>query len=157
MVVTGPSSRLPPHRNPTYPCHRRLRSARFIYPAYQSPTPNPQSLIQNLKSLDYAALTLLALGLLSTLASANFGVRMQAWRELLLGPVVFYFLVRLGRDYGPGVASPRRWVWRLLDALVAGAVCHAGLVLYGYFFTHTYIAAEGVRRVMSPFYAHPII
>jgi len=133
----------------------------------QSPISNPQSLLsnpkpktQNPKSLDWATLSFLLLGYLSTLAAPNFGVSMFAWRTVVLGPVVVYFLVRLGCDYGPPPAQrdsgpARRWAWRLLDALMAGAVVHSMLVLYRYFWVDQGVAVEGVRRALSPFYESP--
>lgn len=108
--------------------------------------------------LDGAALALLALGLVATLAAPNFGVSMLEWRRLVLGSVGYYFLVRLGRDVGPPPQSAGptpRWVWRLLDALVAGAVLHAAIVLGLYVGGHQAVAAEGARRALSPVYASP--
>lgn len=115
--------------------------------------------VGRLKSMDWAALTLLGLSLLSTLAATNFGVSMFEWRVLVLGSVGYYFLVRMGRDYGPpaatGATPPLRRVWRLLDALVAGAVLHSVIVLYRYGLANQVVLAEGVRRALSPFYASP--
>ncbi len=121
---------------------------------------NRQSLIANAKSSDWAALALLVSGYISTLAAPNFGVSMFEWRMVVLGPVVYYFLVRLGRDYGPPAAGnkptpPRRWAWRLIDVFVAGGVLHAAIALYGYFWGDQFVAAEGARRALSPVYASP--
>jgi hypothetical protein len=144
-----------------------LRSLTFLFNGPASPISNfysllsnPQSTIHNPKSLDWAALALLALGLASTLAAPNFGVSMFEWRMLVFGSVAYYFLVRLGRDYGP---SPRnrggqggvRWAWRLIDALVAGAALHSAIVLYRYAWAGQFVVAEGVRRALSPVYASP--
>lgn len=91
---------------------------------------------------------------------------MHEWRMLVAESVLFYFLVRLGRDYGssqvemPQLEAPQpetrlRWVWRLLDAFIAGAALHASLALYDYFFTNQTIFAEGVRRAVGPIYSSP--
>ncbi|MBN1992278.1 MAG: O-antigen ligase family protein [Anaerolineae bacterium] len=114
--------------------------------------------IPKLKSLDWAALALVILSYLATLAAPNFGVSMREWRVLVAESVLFYFLVRLGRDFGPSGANTApgwRWAWRLVDAFVAGAALHALLALYLYFFTNQSITAEGVRRVIGPLYGSP--
>lgn len=109
-----------------------------------------------LKPADWAALILLGLGFAATLAAPNFGVSMFEWRVLVAESVLFYFLVRLGWDYGPaGTDAPRRWAWRLADAFVAGAALHAILALWLYFFTGHSILAEGVRRAVGPVYGSP--
>jgi O-antigen ligase len=121
---------------------------------YQSPISNLQS--PKLKSADWAALALAGLALLSTLAAPNFGVSMYEWRMLVAESVLFYFLVRLGQDYGPPEpATPLRWAWRLVDAFIAGAVVHAAMALYLYFLTDQAILAEGVRRAIGPIYSSP--
>lgn len=121
-----------------------------------APRPKSRPNLQRLRSLDWAALALLILGLVSTLAAPNFGINMDAWRKLLLDAVVFYFLVRLALDFGPNAAdSPQRWTWRLVDALAAGAVLHAGLALWGYVFGGQFVAAEGVNRALGPVYSSP--
>jgi O-antigen ligase len=116
--------------------------------------------IRSLKATDWAALALVILGLLATLTAANFGVSIREWRVLVLESVIFYFLVRLGRDYGSpeptaAASSPWRWAWRLIDAFVAGATLHALLALYLYFFTDQSITAEGVHRALGPVYGSP--
>ncbi len=108
-----------------------------------------------LRSMDWAALLLAALGLLATLAAPNFGVSMHEWRLVVAEAVIFYFLVRLGRDYSPLTPSNWRKAWRLVDALVAGAAFHALLALALYFFTNQSITAEGVRRALGPVYGSP--
>jgi len=109
-----------------------------------------------LHSMDWPALALVILAFLATLAAPNFGVSMHEWRLVVAESVVFYFLVRLGRDYGPVAQnSGWRWAWRLIDALVAGAALHALLALYLYFFTDQSITAEGVRRALGPVYGSP--
>jgi hypothetical protein len=109
-----------------------------------------------LRSMDWAALVLVVLALLATLAAPNFGVSMHEWRLVVTEPVIFYFMVRLGRDYGPAAQTSNwRWAWRLVDALVAGAALHALLALYLYFFTDQSITTEGVRRALGPVYGSP--
>ncbi len=53
------------------------------------------------------------------------------------------------------VNLPTQWVWRLVDAFVAGAVLQAAIALYLYFFTEQAITAEGVRRAMGLAYGSP--
>lgn len=110
-----------------------------------------------LSATDWAALLLAGLGLLATLLADNFGVAMREWRVVIFESVLFYFLVRLGADFGPRLtdSAPRRWVWRLVDAFVAGAVLQAGLALYLYYFTDYSITAEGVHRALGIAYGSP--
>ncbi|MBN1218131.1 MAG: O-antigen ligase family protein [Anaerolineae bacterium] len=123
---------------------------------YKSQITFHASRLTNLKSLDWAALTLVILAFLATLAASNFGVSMHEWRVLVSESVLFYFLVRLGPDYGPPAQRGGwGWAWRLVDAFVAGAILHAGLALYFYFFTEQSITAEGVRRALGPVYGSP--
>jgi O-antigen ligase len=108
----------------------------------------------SLHSMDWAAIALVILAFLATLAAPNFGVSMHEWRLVVAESVIFYFLIRLGRDYGPPTEHTNwRWAWRLVDALVAGATLHAMLALY--FFTDQSITAEGVRRALGPVYGSP--
>jgi hypothetical protein len=134
-----------------------------------------------LKSADWAALSLLVLSLAVTLFSDNFGVSMFGWRTIVLTSVALYFLVRLGFDcrstevtVPPSVSFGRetvrvvrlpkgaeneqqlnRWVWRLVDAFVAGATLHALGALILYFFVDQYITVEGVRRAVGSVYDSP--
>jgi O-antigen ligase len=119
--------------------------------------------VQSLRSTDYAALTLVALGFAATLAAPNFGVSLREWRVVVLESVIFYFLVRLGLDFNPlpnfhfPISTPHSptWAWRLIDAFVAGAVLQAAIALYLYFFTDQSITAEGVRRALGLAYGSP--
>ncbi|NJN93378.1 MAG: hypothetical protein HC875_04455 [Anaerolineales bacterium] len=132
---------------------------------------------------DWAALTLVILAFASTLAAENFGVSMREWRVLILESVIFYFLIRLGLDFNPKLTADRRpirqaqgrppiaessslqspisnlqspsWVWRLIDAFVAGATLQALIAPYLYFFTDQSITAEGVRRALGLAYGSP--
>ncbi len=95
---------------------------------------------------------------------------MREWRVVVVESVIFYFLVRLGLDFSPtadrrpGTGSnqpstpdphPPTWVWRLVDAFIAGATLQAGIALYLYFFTDQSITAEGVRRALGLAYGSP--
>jgi len=96
--------------------------------------------------------------LAATAAAENFAVSLREWRVVVVESVLFYFLIRSGSDFGPEEdrsARARRWVWRLVDALVAGASVQAGLALYLYFFTDRSIDAEGVRRALGLGYGSP--
>lgn len=143
------------------------------YPKSQVISQNPAPDIPNSPggrlepaSLDWAALALVWLALLATLAASNFGVSLREWRVVVVESVLFYFLVRLGADFSPtrlapGEAAPEgtgptwRWAWRLVDAFVAGAALQALIALYLYFFTGQAITAEGVRRAMGLAYGSP--
>lgn len=90
--------------------------------------------------LDWAVLLLVALGALSLLAAENFGVANRELRVVVLEPALFYALVRLNR-------LDRAGLYRLVHALIAGALGVAAIGLYQYFFTDDVIVAEGVRRI----------
>lgn len=115
-----------------------------------------QQRLQPLKiaSMDWAMLALVSLGLMATFTAPNFGVSLREWRVVVFESVLFYGLVRLGADFNP---TPTRdgWAWRLINALIAGAVLQAGTGLYLYFFTDQSITAEGVRRAMGIAYGSP--
>jgi O-antigen ligase len=139
-------------------CLKQLPTANYqsLITNYQLPLSNLKSKIRNLKSIYWAALSLLGLALLSTLVAPNFGVSMYEWRMLVSESILFYFLVRLGKNYGPrSIANPLHWAWRLVDGLAAGTVLHALIALHLYFFTDQAILAEGVRRVVGPVYSSP--
>lgn len=124
--------------------------------AYSSPGDAIQSCDR--RPTDWAALALVVLALLATLTAANFDVSLREWRVVILEPVIFYFLARLGADYGPTRASsffPGRWVWRLIDTFMAGAALQALLALYLYFFTDRSIDTEGVHRALGLGYGSP--
>jgi O-antigen ligase len=107
-----------------------------------------------LRATDWAALALLALATLSTFTAANFGVAMFELRTLVIGSVVFYGLLRLI----PWLEQTDRQktALRVADAFVAGAVLHATLALYQYYFAPAQtINAEGVRRAIGYLYGSP--
>ncbi len=109
-------------------------------------------------SADGPAAALVLLSLLATFTAQNFGVSMREWRVVVAESALFYLLVRQGADFSPAAERGQvrqRWVWRLVDALVAGAVLQAGVALYLYFFTDRSITAEGVRRALGLAYGSP--
>jgi O-antigen ligase len=137
-----------------------LALGRFIFDqssvtSYRSSVSQLKSKIQNPKSTDWAALALVFLALIATFAAQNFGVSMREWRVVVCESVLFYFLVRLGVDFGGQEQPQGRWVWRLIDAFVAGAALQALIALYLYFFTDQAITAEGVRRALGLAYGSP--
>jgi putative inorganic carbon (HCO3(-)) transporter len=69
-------------------------------------------------------------------------------RVLVLQPITLYVLVRSARLSGNELL-------RLADALVLGAVALAGIGLYDFFGLHYVEAAEGVQRLLIPFYDSP--
>lgn len=137
-----------------------LALGRAKYNQLDQPAPQPQPFKLRFQPTDFAALALVGLALLATLAAQNFGVSMREWRVVVLESVIFYFLVRLGLDFArqssvaPASTQPK-WVWRLIHAFLAGAVLQALLALYLYFFTEQAITAEGVRRALGPAYGSP--
>lgn len=106
-------------------------------------------------AMDLAALALVLLAFLATLAAEQFAVSLREWRVVVLEPVIFYFLVRWGLDFSQEEGDSRRWVWRLIDALVAGATLQAVMAIYLYFFTDRSIDAEGVHRALGLGYGSP--
>jgi O-antigen ligase len=106
-------------------------------------------------AMDLAALALVLLAFLATLAAEQFALSLREWRVVVFESIIFYFLVRLGLDFSREQAAPRRWLWRLIDALVAGATLQAVLALYLYFFTDRSIDAEGVHRALGLGYGSP--
>ncbi len=174
LLALGQAVYAPEKPNPEPPTSSNL----------QFPISTPYSLLPTLKSADWAALALVVLALLATLAADNFGVSMHEWRVVVFESVLFYFLVRLGVDFSPfwrsssppdppkggdfsrcspfwggrrgfGAGAGWRWAWRLVDAFVAGAVLQAFIALYLYFFTDQSITAEGVRRALGLAYGSP--
>lgn len=121
-------------------------------------TGDGQSHIPHPTSTDFAVVALILLALLATLAAENFGVSMREWRVVVCESALFYFLVRLGLDFGPMQNQPPvswRWAWRLVDAFVAGATLQALIALYLYFLTDRSITAEGVHRAVGLAYGSP--
>jgi len=134
-------------------------TSHILYPtSHLRPITNYQSLITHLKSTDFAAIALVILALFATLAAGRFDVSIREWRVVVFESVIFYFLVRLGLDFSPlpnKSSESRRWVWRLVDAFIAGATLQAMIALYLFFFTDQTINAEGVRRALGLGYGSP--
>jgi len=149
LVTLGRARYAPENLDAAPPMQRSLSPHLSILP----------SLITNLRATDLAALALVALALLSTLFASNFAVSLREWRVVVVESVVFYFLVRVGFDFSrqPSTPAPHlpRWVWRLIDAFVAGAMLQAFFALYLYFFTDQSIDAEGVHRALGLGYGSP--
>jgi O-antigen ligase len=123
--------------------------------ADKEPPVREASLWPSLNAMDFAALALVLLAFLATLAAEQFAVSLREWRVVVLESVIFYFLVRLGLDFSREKGDSQRWVRRLVDALVAGATLQAILALYLYFFTDRSIDAEGVHRALGLGYGSP--
>ncbi len=104
---------------------------------------------QSVKATDLATISLVILALLATFNANQFAVSLREWRIVILESVIFYGLVRLGVDYGPQPKDAQRWICRLVDTFVAGALLQAIFALYLYFFTDQTINAEGVRRALG--------
>ncbi len=97
-------------------------------------------LFRSSSSLDFAILFFLALSIGSLAVSENFGVSFYELRTVIVGPIIFYLLVReapLDDDR----------LLRLVDALILAALLVSFYGLYQYFFTADVIIAEGVRRI----------
>jgi len=105
---------------------------------------NPQSAIRNLKSADWAVVSLVGLSALSLAWAENFGVASRDFRVVILGAGLFYLLLRTEASRG-GVRLYRLAV----DALVAGAVLLSFIGLWQFFVSGDVITAEGVRRVRA--------
>ncbi len=103
---------------------------------------------------DGAVLALIALAAITTFTAQHVGVALYELRTVILGPAIFYFLIRY--------LSPRNeedktaFAQHLIDAFVAGATLHAALALWQYAFDPAQtITAEGVRRAIGYLYGSP--
>ncbi|NIN67390.1 MAG: hypothetical protein GTO63_22350 [Anaerolineae bacterium] len=99
-------------------------------------------LARSASSLDFAVLFFLVVSIFSLSVSENFGVSFYELRTVILGPVIFYLLVR-------EAPLDENGQLRLVDALMLSAVALSLYGLYQYFFTGDIITAEGVRRIRS--------
>ncbi|MEM7034398.1 MAG: O-antigen ligase family protein [Chloroflexota bacterium] len=107
-----------------------------------------------LRSMDWAALLFILIGLIATLNAFNFGVSNFELRTVIIGSIVFYFLMR----FIPWLEQSdiRSLVLLMTDAFIAGATLHAATALYQYGFSpEQTISAEGVRRALGYFYGSP--
>jgi len=101
-----------------------------------------QHLVQRSSSLDFAVLFFFVVSVASLAVSGNFGVSFYELRTVILGPVIFYLLLR---EVGLG----KEGLLRVVDGLVLGAVAVSLLGLYQYFVSGDVITAEGVLRVRA--------
>ncbi|HEM61497.1 MAG TPA: hypothetical protein ENO24_04330, partial [Chloroflexi bacterium] len=92
--------------------------------------------------MDWAAFFLLAVGVLSLAVSENVGVSLYELRTVLVGPLLFYLLLREMRLTEEGLL-------RIVDALVIATLIIALMGLYQYFVSGDVITAEGVRRIRA--------
>jgi O-antigen ligase len=99
-------------------------------------------LVRSSSSMDWAVLFFLLVSVLSLAVSENFGVSMYELRTVIVGPVVFYLLLREAPLDDDGLL-------RLVDALVLGALLVSLYGLYQYFVGGDVITAEGVRRLRA--------
>jgi O-antigen ligase len=97
---------------------------------------------------DWAVGFFLLVCLASLLVGADKIAALWELRVLALQPALLYLMVRSERLFANELL-------RLGDALVLGAAVLAGLGLYHYFVLHYVEAAEGVRRLLIPFYDSP--
>ena len=102
------------------------------------------SAIRNLRSADWAVVSLLGLGALSLTWAGNFGVASRELRVVILEAGLFYLLLRV--TAGRGGRRPYRLI---VGALVAGTVAVSLIGLWQYFVSGDVITAEGVRRVRA--------
>ena len=93
---------------------------------------------------DLGVLGLVALGAISLLWSDNLGVALREFRVVILGSAVFYFLIR-------SQITDEVKIWRLVDALVAGALAVALVGLAQLVAGENLIEAEGVRRIRATY------
>lgn len=99
-------------------------------------------LVRSASSLDFAVVFFLCVSFLSLTVSENFGVSFYELRTVIVGPVIFYLLVR-------EVEVDEDGLLRLVDALILAAVVISIYGLYQYFLTGDVITAEGVRRIRA--------
>jgi len=91
-------------------------------------------------ALDVGVFFFLLVSLLSLTVSENMGVSIYELRTVILGPVIFYLLLR-------EAALDDGGVMRVVDALVLGALIMSLIGLYQYVSGVDVITAEGVRRI----------
>jgi len=97
-------------------------------------------LVRASSSLDWAILFFLLVSVLSLSVSENFGVSMYELRTVIVGPIIFYLMLR-------EAPLDENGLLRLVDALILGALLVSLHGLYQYFVGGDVITAEGVRRI----------
>ncbi len=101
-----------------------------------------RSAVSCLRSMDWAVICFVLLGLLSVKIASNFGVAMREFRVIVIEPALLYALIRASN-------LSRRDLWRLVNAFILSAVAVSLIGLYQFFFTSWVIIGEGVRRVLA--------
>jgi putative inorganic carbon (HCO3(-)) transporter len=97
-------------------------------------------LVRTASALDGALLFFLLVSLFSLTVSENTGVSIYELRTVILGPLIFYLLLREAPLGDAGLL-------RVVDALVLGALIMSLIGLYQYVVGADVISAEGVRRI----------
>jgi O-antigen ligase len=96
-----------------------------------------------LSSLDWGMLALLIVSIFSLFIAARKDVALYEFRTVILGPILFYFLLRV-------VPLPHTSLWRIVDFFLLGAVAIAAIGLYQYVTgTGLIVTEEGVARIRS--------
>jgi len=97
-------------------------------------------LIGTASALDVGVVFFLLVSLFSLTVSENTGVSSYELRTVILGPLIFYLLLREAPLDDAGLV-------RVMDALVLGALVMSLIGLYQYVVGADVISAEGVRRI----------
>jgi O-antigen ligase len=116
---------------------RRTRPANAVEPLISRPL-----------SLDWAMLLFVGVAFISLFVAEIRGVAIREFRVIVLEPALFYLMLR-------STPLDRRARWRIVDALVLGAVVVALVGLYQYAFTDQIITAEGGMRRLKSVYGSP--
>lgn len=99
-------------------------------------------LVRSVSGLDLAVLFFALVSVSSLAVSENLGVSFYELRTVIVGPIIFYLLVR-------EASFDEKSLLRLVDALMVAALLLSLYGLYQYFFTGEVITAEGVRRIRA--------
>jgi O-antigen ligase len=97
-------------------------------------------LVRTASALDVGVVFFFLVGLFSLTVSENRGVSIYELRTVIVGPVLFYLLLREAPLDDAGLT-------RVVDALVLGALSISLIGLYQYVAGVDVITAEGVRRI----------
>ncbi len=99
-------------------------------------------LVRSASGLDFAVIFFLLVSIFSLTVSENFGVSFYELRTVIVGPIIFYVLLR-------EAPLDDEALLRLVDALMLASLVLSLYGLYQYFFTEDIITAEGVRRIYA--------
>jgi O-antigen ligase len=103
----------------------------------------PSSVVRRLSAIDWGVLALLAVSALSVVTAARQDVAVYEFRTVILGPIVFYALLRVA-PLGPAGLQ------RIAGFFILGAVAIAAYGLYQYFTgAGLIVTEEGVARIRS--------